>query len=166
MTASEPVDTPAIEAARDAGLDVEIRRIERPRNLAEAAERYGVPAHRLLKTLVVRRAADDYVLLLLPGPEQLSWPQLRAHLGVSRISLPDAEEARAATGYERGTITPLGARGAWPVLADASIPGAGTVTVGAGAHGVSLRVDADALLAAVGAEVVALTAQDPTAPSS
>jgi len=150
-------DTPAIRAARHAGLDVEVRRIERPRSLEEAAARYGVPAHRLLKTLVVRRAAGEYVLILLPGTAQLSWPRLRAHLGVSRISLPDAEEAQAATGYERGTITPLGAEGGWPVLADARIPGTGMVTVGAGAHGVSLYLDADALLAAVDAEVVALT---------
>ena len=27
--------------------------------------------------------------------------------GVSRLSLPDAHEAKAATGYERGTITPF-----------------------------------------------------------
>lgn len=161
MTAGAPPedrgDTPAIRAARDAGLDVEVRRIDRPRSLEEAAARYGVPPERLLKTLVVRRAAGEYVLVLLPGPAQLSWPKLRAHLGVSRLSLPDAEEAQAATGYERGTITPFGAQGGWPVIADATIRGAGAVTVGAGAHGVSLRLDADALLDAVDAEVVTLT---------
>lgn len=151
------IDTRAIRAARAAGIAFEVRRIERPRSLEEAAERYGIPPERLLKTLVVRRAAGEYVLVLVPGTAKLSWPQLRTHLGVSRVSLPDAEEARAATGYERGTITPFGAEGAWPVLADASIRGAGTVTVGAGAHGVSLRLDADTLLAAVDAEVVALT---------
>ena len=156
-TGGASVDTPAIRAARDAGLDVEVRRIDRPRSLEEAAARYGIPPHRLLKTLVVRRAAGDYVLVLLPGPAQLSWPQLRAHLGVSRVSLPDAEEARAATGYERGTITPFGAEGGWPVLADASMRGAGTVIIGAGAHGVSLQLDADDLLDAVDAEVVPLT---------
>ncbi len=156
-------DTPAIRAARAAGLEIEVRRIERPRSLEEAAARYGVPPHRLCKTLVVRRAAGAYVLVLLPGTAQLSWPLLRSHLGASRLSLPDAEEAQDATGYERGTITPLGAQGGWPVLADTRIAGAGTVTIGAGAHGVSLLLDADALLDAVDAEVVALSA--PSAPS-
>jgi Cys-tRNA(Pro) deacylase len=150
-------DTPAIAAATGAGIEVEVHRIERPRSLEEAAERYGVAPDHLLKTLVVRRAADDHLLVVLPGSAQMSWPKLRAHLGISRLSLPDAEEARAVTGYERGTITPFGARGALPVLADASIPGAGAVTIGAGAHGVSLRLDADDLLAAVHAEVVDLT---------
>jgi Cys-tRNA(Pro)/Cys-tRNA(Cys) deacylase len=76
---------------------------------------------------------------------------------VSRLSLPDAEAARAATGYERGTITPFGTSRPWPVIADASIAGAGTVTIGGGAHGVSLAVDADELLEAVAAEVVDVT---------
>jgi Cys-tRNA(Pro)/Cys-tRNA(Cys) deacylase len=83
-----------------------------------------VPVERLLKTLVVRRGDDDYLFVLVPGPRQLDWPKLRAHLGVSRLSLPDADVAREVTGYERGTITPFGARHAWPVLADATIPGA------------------------------------------
>ncbi len=150
-------DTRAIRAAEAAGLDFEVHRIDRPASLEEAAERYGVAPRQLLKTLVVRRGDGEYLLVLLPGPAQLAWPKLRAHLGVSRISLPDAEEARAATGYERGTITPLGASGDSPVLADAGIVGAGTVTVGAGAHGVSLRLDADDLLGAVDAEVAELT---------
>ena len=157
VTGGDRPDTPAIRAAEAAGLTFEVHRIERPSSLEEAAERYGVTPRQLLKTLVVRRAADDHVLVLLPGPAHLAWPKLRGHLGVSRLSLPDAAEAQAVTGYERGTITPFGARGELPVLADASIAGSGPVTVGAGAHGVSLRLDADALLDAVGAELVELT---------
>jgi Cys-tRNA(Pro)/Cys-tRNA(Cys) deacylase len=151
------VTTPAITAARELGLDHEVRAIARPRSVEEAAERYGVPVQRLLKTLVVRRGDNDYLFVLVPGTRQLDWPKLRAHLGVTRLSLPDAEVAREVTGYERGTITPLGARHRWPVIADATIPGGGPVTIGAGRHGVSLRLDAEALLAALDAEVVDVT---------
>lgn len=149
-------DTPATRAATDLGLSHEVVVIERAGSVEEAADRIGVDVDRLLKTLVVRRAEDDHVLILLPGSRQLAWPPVRAHLGVSRLSLPDARAAQAATGYERGTITPLGARGQWPVLADRSIVGAGVVALGAGAHGVSLLVDADELLTALGAEVLDL----------
>jgi Cys-tRNA(Pro)/Cys-tRNA(Cys) deacylase len=153
-------DTPAIRAARDLGIDHEVRVIEPARSVEEAAERHGVPVDRLLKTLVVRRADDDHLFVLVPGPRQVDWPKLRAHLGVSRLSMPDAEVAREATGYERGTITPLGAHTAWPVIADASIAGGGTVTIGGGAHGVAIRVDADVLLSALHAEVVDVTVAD------
>lgn len=150
-------ETRATRAAVALGLRHEVRVIERARSLEEAAERLGITPDRLLKTLVVRRGPNDHLLVLVPGTRQIDWPALRAHLGVSRLSLPDAAAARRATGYERGTITPLGCEPAWPVLADASVPGAGTVTVGGGAHGVSLRADADELLATLGAEVAPVT---------
>ena len=50
-------------------------------------------------------ADDDYLFVLVPGIATISWPKLRALLGVSRLSMPDAATALAATGYERGTIT-------------------------------------------------------------
>jgi Cys-tRNA(Pro)/Cys-tRNA(Cys) deacylase len=150
-------DTPATRAARALGLRHEVRVIERARSVEEAAGRLGVDTERLLKTLVVRRGEDDHLLVLVPGPHQLDWAKLRAHLGVSRLSLPDADAAREATGYERGTITPLGGARAWPVIADASVVGAGRVAIGGGAHGVSLLVDADELLDAVEATAADVT---------
>jgi len=150
-------DTPATRAIAQAGVAHEVRVIERARSLEEAAQRLGVDPERLLKTMVVRRGEDDYLLVLVPGSRQIDWPKLRSHLGVSRLSMPDAEVAREATGYERGTITPFGARGAWPVIVDASVAAGGTVTVGGGAHGVSLRLDGDDLIAAVDAAVVDVT---------
>ena len=154
MDTPDTPTTPATEAAAATGVAHEVLVRDRSRSAEEAAEKLGVPLQNLLRTIVVRRGADDYLLVLVPGGRKMEWKRLRAHLGVSRISLPDADEARDATGYERGTITPFGARGDWPVLADASIPGSGTVTVGGGAHGVAIRLDADDLLAAVKAEVV------------
>lgn len=154
---SEPPRTPAIEAAEALGLDHEVRVIQRARSVDEAAERIGVPVDRLCKTLVVRRAEGEYLLVLVPGPRQLDWPKLRAHLGVSRLSLPDAEEARDATGYERGTITPLGTTRPLPVIVDAEAADADRIAIGGGAHGVSLLVAPAALVAAVGAEVVDVT---------
>ena len=93
---------------------------------------------------------------LVPGDAEIAWPKLRALLGVSRLSLPDAATARKVTGYERGTITPFGASRAWPVIADASVTGR-RVSIGGGAHGVAIAVDADAMLAALDATVADIT---------
>ncbi len=43
------------------------------------------------------------------------------------------------------------------MLADAAIPGSGTVSVGGGAHGVAILLDADDLVRAADATVVDLT---------
>ena len=145
----------AVAAARDLGLDHEVTRHGPVRSLAEAAAARGVTPAQVVKTLVVRLADDDFRFVLVPGDREISWPKLRALLGVSRMSMPGAEVALAVTGYERGTITPLGSTTAWPVVADASM--AGPVSVGGGEHGVALTVDAAALVAALGATVADVT---------
>ena len=113
---------PALTALAASGLDANVVHYEPAGNAPEAAARRGVPLEALIKTIVVRRGEGDYVLVLVPGDRSIDWPKLRAHLGVSRLSLPDAADALAATGYERGTITPFGAWGGWPVVVDATIP--------------------------------------------
>jgi Cys-tRNA(Pro)/Cys-tRNA(Cys) deacylase len=158
-------DTAAMRAAGAAGLTFEVARTERPRSAAESAGLQGIELGQLLRTIVIRRAADDYVFVLVPGGRQIDWPKLRAHLGVKRLSLPDADEARAATGYERGTITPFGATHDWPVIADDAVRGFSTVAIGAGAHGVNLHVDTSALLEALGADVVGVSRADAPAPT-
>ena len=115
-------DTPALRALEGSDLAFEVVRTERARSAEESASFQGIELGQLLRTIVIRRGADDYVFVLVPGGRQIDWPKLRAHLGVSRLSLPDAEEAKAATGYERGTITPFGSSNAWPVIADERIP--------------------------------------------
>ena len=79
--------------------------------------------------------------MLVPGDRAISWPKLRALLGVSRLSMPDAATAREVTGYERGTITPLGAITAWPVITDERVLGR-EITLGAGEHGLAVAVRA------------------------
>lgn len=119
----------------------------------------GIEVRDLVKTIVVRRASDDYVFVLVPGDREFSWPKLRALLRTSRLSMPDAEIAKAVTGYERGTITPFGAIRPWPVLADASIAGR-RISMGGGAHGVGVNLLADDMIAALNATVADLTAAD------
>lgn len=135
----------------------EVVRTERARSVEEAAEKRGVAVAALLKTIVVRRGENDYLFVLVPGDRGIDWAKLRDHLGVRRMTLPDAAEALAATGYERGTITPFGATTAWPVIADASIDPAGTVSLGGGDHGTSVKMSATVMIEALQADVADVT---------
>lgn len=148
------------------GLAVEI--VERPAadSLEGAATLLGLSPADIVKTLVVRRKTPlpaTYLFALVPGDRQISWPKLRALVGANKLAMPDESLAIEATGYGRGTITPLGSTTAWPVYADASIVGR-RIAMGAGEHGYSAFVDADALIAAFGATVADLT--EPLAPRS
>jgi len=145
-------ELPAVRAAVEAGVAHRVVTFEPAPDVATAAARRGIAVDRVLKTMVVRVGAGEYVLVLVPGDRTIDWKALRAVLGRRRITMASAEEARRATGYERGTITPFGA-GSWPVVVDASVTGGGEVSVGGGAPGVAIHLDADDLVAAVEATV-------------
>jgi prolyl-tRNA editing enzyme YbaK/EbsC (Cys-tRNA(Pro) deacylase) len=70
--------------------------------------------------------------------------------------MPDAGEALRVTGYARGTITPFGAASPLPTIADAAIVGR-LVSIGGGAHGVSLTVDGSELITTLDADVIDVT---------
>ena len=139
-------------AAAERGLEIEIRERPAANSLPEAAELLGIPPSGIVKTLVVKRSDDTYLFALIPGDRAISWPKLRAVVGVNKLQLPDPQRALAATGYERGTIVPVGSTNDWPVYADSDIAGR-RIAMGAGAHGYSMFVDADALIAAYDATV-------------
>jgi Cys-tRNA(Pro)/Cys-tRNA(Cys) deacylase len=141
----------AVAAVEATGIAYEVTRHGPVGSLAEAAAARGIEPSQLVKSLVVRRADDDFLFVLVPGDRTISWPKLRQLLGVSRLSMPDAAIALEATGYERGTITPFGSVRAWPVVVDERV--SGEISVGGGAHGVGLKVDATDLIAALEAQV-------------
>jgi Cys-tRNA(Pro) deacylase len=126
-------------------------------SLAEAAAARGVEVVDVIKTLVVRRGEGDYLFVLVPGGRALSWPKLRALLGVKRMTMPSADEAFEATGFRRGTITPLGSSTPWPVVADEIVATRGEITLGSGAPDVAIGVESGQLLAAVDAVIADVT---------
>ncbi len=141
-------------AADAAARGIEIEFVERAAagSLEEAARILGIEPGDIVKSLVVKRHDGAFLFAEVPGDRQISWPKLRALVGVNKLQLPDPALALAATGYERGTITPLGSTTAWPVYVDATLVGR-RVSMGAGQHGLSLFVDADELIAGLGATV-------------
>jgi Cys-tRNA(Pro) deacylase len=149
--------TPALEAAAALGIDHRVVRTGAANSAEEAAALQGIPLAALLRTIVVRRGEDDYLFVLVPAGRRFEWPKLRGHLGVSRLSLPDADEAQRVTGYVRYTITPFGSTRAWPVLVDASIMAEPVVSIGGGIRGTNLHLAPAALVAALGAAVVDVT---------
>ncbi len=150
----------AVAALDASGLRYRLERHGPVASLAEAAAARRLRPDQVIKSLVVRRGEDDYLFVLVPGGRTISWPKLRALLGVSRLSLPDAAVALAATGFERGTITPFGSLHPWPVVADARVPGR-AVSIGAGAHGVAATLDGSRMVLALGATVADVTDEEP-----
>jgi Cys-tRNA(Pro) deacylase len=155
---AEHAGSPAVERVRQAldGVPHTVVTHGHVGSLAEAAVARGVEPRAVVKTLVVRRGDEDYLFVLVPGDRQLSWPKLRALLGVSRMSLPDADDALRVTGYPRGSITPFGSTHPWPVVADASMAGE-EITLGGGVSGTAVKLLADDAVRALDATVADVT---------
>lgn len=147
--------TPALYALQRSGIPHEIVRHGPVRSAAEAAAARGLPLAALAKTIVVRRERGEYLLVLVPGDRQINWRKLRRRLGVRRLTLPDAGEAKAVTGYERGAITPLGLP--LPVYADARLLSQPVITIGAGEHNVAIKIAPGPLLEYLQATVGSFT---------
>jgi Cys-tRNA(Pro)/Cys-tRNA(Cys) deacylase len=147
-------DTPAVRAVRELGVGHRVVTTAAASSAEESAAWQGIPLGALLRTIVVRRGEDDYLFVLVPAGRRFDWPKLRTHLGVSRMSLPDADEAQRVTGYVRYTITPFGSTRAWPVLVDATILEQPVVAIGGGARGVNLHLAPQDLVRVLDAAVV------------
>lgn len=153
-------DDRTVPALSGADLAYRVVRTAPAGSAEESARLQGIELGALLRTIVVRRGEDDFVFVLVPAGRRFDWPKLRALLGVSRLSLPDADEARSVTGYERYAITPLGSSRAWPVVADASIVDLPVVAIGGGARGVNVHIAPADLIGYLAAEVADVSVPD------
>lgn len=153
-------DTPATQAIDGTGVPYRVVETRPAGSVEESAELQDIAVEALVRTLVVRRGDDDYLFVLVPGGRRFDWPKLRAHLGVRRLSLPDAEEALRVTGYERGAITPFGSRRPWPVIVDSSALTPETIAIGGGARGVNLHLAPADLVRATDAVVADVSVEE------
>jgi Cys-tRNA(Pro) deacylase len=158
---SDRPDTPATRWLAERAVPHHVVVTQAANSAEESAQFQRIRLEQLLRTIVVRRAADDYVFVLVPAGRRFDWPKLRAVLGVHRLSLPDADEANAVTGYERGSITPFGSINAWPVVADASIDALDVLAIGGGRRGVNIHIKPADLVAATSAAVADVTEASP-----
>ena len=146
--------TPAVVAARQAGIEFALHEYEHDPQAEsyglEAAERLGIDAARVFKTLVVERDGALSVAIV-PVAAQLD---LRA-LG-KRAALADRAAAERATGYVFGGISPLGQRQRLPAVLDESALAFTTVYVSAGRRGLELELAPADLARLTGARVAAV----------
>lgn len=162
---SDSEDTPATRWLAEHNVPHRVVVTQPASNAEESARFQGIQLGQLVRTIVVRKAVDDYVFVLVPAGRRFDWPKLRAVVGVHRLSLPDADEARAVTGYERGAITPFGSTTAWPVIADATIETLDVLAIGGGRRGVNVHIAPADLVRATDATVADVTDAEAAEPS-
>ena len=107
-----------VEAARGAGLEIEVRAFpEGTRTAEDAARAIGVELGQIVKSLVF--AVDgEAVVALVPGDRRLDEEALARAASGTTCSRLDANAVREATGFPVGGIPPLGHNNPLRVFAD------------------------------------------------
>jgi prolyl-tRNA editing enzyme YbaK/EbsC (Cys-tRNA(Pro) deacylase) len=126
-------------------------------SLEQAARERGQRPEQIIRSILFRLSEDEYMLMLVAGPHQISWPALRKYLGQSRLTMASPEEVERVTGYQIGAVAPFGLPQPLRILADENIFREDEVSIGSGVRHTTVILTQGSLRAALGqVEVVSL----------
>jgi Cys-tRNA(Pro) deacylase len=114
-----------------------------------AAERNQRP-EQVVRSILFRLAQDDFLMVLVAGPQQIDWKRLRRELNQSRMTMASAEEVLSVTGFEIGAVSPFALPRPLPVLIDESVMREAEVSIGSGIRGAAIIMSSVDLLRALG----------------
>ena len=123
------------------------------RSLEQAAEERNLLPSQIIRSLLFRLAQNSYVMVLVAGPDQISWPKLRRFLDVSLMTMATPEQVREVTGYEPGAVSPYGLPRALRILADQRIREHEVLSIGAGIRNAGIILNRKDLLRTLDIEI-------------
>lgn len=153
--------TPAVESVRTADVPHRIHEYTHSSDGGsyglEAAEKLGIPASRVYKTLVAKLDGKDLVVAILPVSATLRMKSLARVFGRKKAELAPPDEVERVTGYVLGGVSPLGQRKVLPTVLDISATTHDTIYVSAGKRGLEIELSATALQQLTSANVSPIT---------
>lgn len=156
--------TPATRALDAAGVGYTVHEYPHDVHAAQAAGGYGLEAAHALgadpatvfKTLLVD-VDGALVVAVCPVTARLDLKAVAKAAGGKRSAMADPADARRATGYIIGGISPLGQKRRLPTLLDTSARDHRTILVSGGRRGLDLELAPADLLTLTGGRLAALT---------
>ena len=147
------------EAAANAGLEIEIRRMgASTRTAKEAADQCGCTVAQIVKSLIFQgESSGRLFLFLVSGSNQLDLVKA-AELAGEALKRADPRHIRDITGFSIGGVSPIGHLIDIAAFADETLLAFAVVWAAAGAHDAVFAAEPKALLAAAKAKAVALAA--------
>ncbi|GGC88748.1 Cys-tRNA(Pro) deacylase [Vreelandella lutescens] len=136
--------TPAINSARHAGIAFQLHEYHHdtsaPSYGLEAAEKLGVTAEQVFKTLVVSLDGKQLAVGIVPVNSQLGLKQIAKAAGAKKAVMAAPDIVERTTGYVLGGVSPLGQKKRLPTFIDASAQAWSTLYVSAGRRGLEIEL--------------------------
>ena len=153
--------TPAINAARKAGIEFNIHQYEHDASAQsfgqEAAQKLSVPPTQVFKTLLLQADDRSLAVAMVPVNGQLNLKRMAKALGVKKVQMADKSQAERATGYVLGGISPLGQKKRLASVIDASAQNFASIFVSAGRRGLEIELAASSLAQLISAKFADIT---------
>jgi Cys-tRNA(Pro) deacylase len=118
-------------------------------SLEQAARERGHLPNQVVRSIVFRLGEGQYVMVLVAGPAQISWPALRSYLGQSRLTMASEEQVLSVTGYKVGSVSPLGLPGPMRILADENVFVPEEISIGSGERGTAIILNSTDLRSSI-----------------
>lgn len=120
------------------------------KSLEQAAIERGQKPEQIVRSILFRQSGGEYIMVLVAGPNQISWPNIRKYLGVSRISMAREEEILEQTGYPIGAVSPFGIPEPMRILVDDNVFIEQEISIGSGVRNSTVIMKSDDLRVALG----------------
>src|SRR5690606_24622032 len=138
--------TPAINTAKKAGIQYRIHEYSHDPSAAsyglEAAEKLGVSAEQVFKTLVVQLDNRELAVGVVPVDTLLNMKRIAKAAGAKKADMAPAADVQRSSGYVLGGVSPLGQKKALRTFIDNSAQNFATIYVSAGRRGLEIELAA------------------------
>lgn len=111
-----------------------------------AAEKLGVDASIVIKTIILEDDGGDPFIVLMHGDRDISFKKMARILGVKNVKVCDPRNAQKFTGYKIGGISPFNTRKKMSVFMEESLLENPTILINAGKRGFIVEIKPKVLI--------------------
>ncbi|MFT6924967.1 MAG: Cys-tRNA(Pro)/Cys-tRNA(Cys) deacylase [Psychromonas sp.] len=137
--------TPAVDLLNKHKIEFKIHHYLHDKNCdsygLEAAQKMGVDAELVFKTLVVNVDNDSLLVCILPVTKMLNLKHVAKVCAAKKVQLADKQAVLRSTGYVLGGVSPLGQKKPLKTVLDNSAIGLPRIYVSAGKRGLDIALD-------------------------
>ncbi|MFT4629694.1 MAG: Cys-tRNA(Pro)/Cys-tRNA(Cys) deacylase [Arenicella sp.] len=106
----------------------------------EAADKLGIPADHIFKTLVVLVDSEYLAVAILPVEHSLNLKLMAKSLCGKKVAMADTAAVQRSTGYVLGGVSPIGQKVRLKTVIDESAINLASILVSAGRRGLEIEL--------------------------
>ena len=123
------------------------------------ADQLGENIEQVFKTLILQGDKTGHLVCVIPGAEEVDLKKAAKVSGNKKVDLIPMKELLPTTGYIRGGCSPVGMKKPFPTYIDETCILYDYIYVSAGVRGLQFKINPEALVVFVGAQIVDLMAE-------